>query len=175
MQGTSAIRTPFGVCSYTPDASKMRCAHARFFRALSGTLSAIRCLPAPHCCWTERVSHRYTAFVMTGAPSGGPCPHRYTDRHTPRHASNTDRYTTGIRAWRSGCAVGAGFRPSRHARTAPEIGLRRVEFALRRYEMCSRPSRRIPPCFAITTRSASNTGRPASPAAPPSTEQSALG
>ena len=106
VQGTSAIRTPFGVSSYTPDASKMRRAHARLLRALSGTLGAIRRLEGPHGCWIERVSHRYTAFVMIGAPSGGPCPHRYTDRHTPGHASNTDRYTTGIRASRPGGAVG---------------------------------------------------------------------
>ena len=127
---------------YTPDASKCGRAHARFLRALSGTLGAIRRLEGPHGCWIDRVSHRYTAFVMTGAPSGGPCPHQYTDRHTPRQASNTDRYTTGIRAWRPECAVGAGFRPSRHARTAPEIGLRRVEFAcagaLRLRQRCPR-------------------------------------
>ena len=91
MRGWSATCLRQRRSLYTPDASKCGRAHARFLRALSGTLGAIRRLEGPHGCWIERVSHRYTAFVMTGAPSGSPCPHRYTDRHT--------RIATGMRGW----------------------------------------------------------------------------
>ena len=51
-------------------------------RRPAGATFASRRLWAPPCCWIERVSHRYTRLVMTGAASGVACVHRYTDRHT---------------------------------------------------------------------------------------------
>ena len=62
-------------------------------------------------CWTERVSHRYTRFVILLPPQVPVCPPPIHDRHTPGHGINTGRYTRDTRVQ---CAVFAFSGPICH-------------------------------------------------------------
>ena len=59
--GPSSLPTPFGVWIYTPHAANCGRAHARFLRALAGTLGALRRHFLPCLCWDGCMRHRIHA------------------------------------------------------------------------------------------------------------------
>ncbi len=152
----------------TPDAAGCGCAHARAKRALRHSFAALGRLPASLSCRIERVSVRYTRFLM-----GRACPCRSvspTDTRTDTRGpgiGHTDRYTP-VAAPLKILASAVGDRYTRDMRgisgvAVPEPIRRETDSLSRRRPRGAIPGRTGPrrPAFQARPRGLREPSRPA--------------
>ncbi len=90
-------RPPGAALGLTPHASVMQVARTRVYRAFRVSFGASERLAASDSCWTERISHRYTAIVIAQSPQVPACPPPIYGRHATDMRANTLQTPTDTR------------------------------------------------------------------------------